>query len=144
MKFADSEFELELLDGEYRRCVDEDGEMSARYVCAGKVGNNRMLFQYIDTIQEPVDFVQSVISNIPDLAMEYLVGVLSDYENIMVMLTFVPGSPTSYDIYYDCDCESNEINSLEQWMFTHNDFAAFEFKYTEITNGHQRCAGSED
>jgi hypothetical protein len=144
MKFANSELEMELLNGEYRRYIDENGTMSARYVCVGILGDNRMLFQYIDTVQEPVDFIQSVISNIPDPALDYLVDVLSENSNVMVMLMFVPGSATGYDIYYDCTCASNDVNSLEQWVMTNNDFAAFEYKYTEITNGHQRCAGTEE
>lgn len=142
MKFANSELDFELLDGEYRRYVDEIGAMSSRYLCVGISGSNRILFQYIDTVHEPVDFIQSVISNIPDPALEYLIDVLSANNNILVALTFVPGCPTSYDIYYECDCNDNNINNLEKWMIDNNDFAAFEYKYTEIINKHQVCAGS--
>lgn len=142
MKFANSELDFELLDGEYRRYVDEIGAMSSRYLCVGISGSNRILFQYIDTVHESVDFIQSVISNIPDPALEYLIDVLSTKTNILVSLTFVPGCPTNYDIYYDCDCNDNAINSLERWMIDNNDFAAFEFKYTEVINKHQVCAGS--
>lgn len=136
MKFADTELEYELLNGEYYRYAEEQyGE----YLCVGLFGNNKVLFQYIDTMNEPVDFVQSLISNIPDYAMDYLVKVLNENSNIFVRLTFYPGNPTGFEIYYDCDCKDDSIGSLIEWMSTHNDFAATEYRYTEIIDGHQKC-----
>ena len=138
MKFADSELEYELLNGEYRRYKEHDGNENAEYLCVGLFNTNKVLFQYIDTLNEPVDFVQSVISNIPEYAMDYLVGVLNKNNNIFIRLTFYPGEPTGFEIYYDCDCKENDINSLIKWMNIHNDFAATEYAYTEIINGHQK------
>ena len=144
MRFADSELTLELLNGEYRRYINATDEMRAEYLCVGLLNTNRILFQYIDTVLEPVDYVQSVISNIPEMALEYLVYVLENKENMLVHMVFVPGRETCYDIYYECDCSDNETISLLKWALNHNDCAAFEYKYTEIINGHQVCAGSEE
>lgn len=142
MNFADSELEYELLDGEYRRYVEENGDEGAEYLCIGLFGSNKIFFQYIDTIKEPVDFVESVISNIPEFALDYLVNLLNETEDMLVRATFYPGSPTGYEVYYNCDCESNEISNLIEWMANHNDFAAVEYRYTEIIDGHQKCIGA--
>ena len=98
MKFADSELEYELLNGEYRRYKEHNGNENAEYLCVGLFNTNKVLFQYIDTLNEPVDFVQSVISNIPEYAMDYLVGVLNKNNNIFIRLTFYPGEPTGFEI----------------------------------------------
>lgn len=139
MQFVNKEFEL--FDGEYRRYVEEDGTRSAEYLCVGVCGGNKILFQYIDTTGEVVDFVQRIIDNIPDFALDYLTDVLDINNNVLVRLTFVPVLPTSFEIYYSCDCKNNDINSIIEWMADHNDFAATEFRYTEIVNGHQKCVG---
>lgn len=140
MKFADSELEYELLEGEYRRYVEEEGQ-AGEYLCVGVFNTNRVLFHYVDTVKEPVDFVQSVISNIPDFAMDYLINALSENDDMLVRLIFIPGAPTGFEIYYNCYCEENDINSLVAWMSAHNDFAATEYRYTEVINGHQKCVG---
>ena len=140
MKFADSELEYELLDGEYRRYADEGyGE----YLCVGLFDTNKMLFQYIDTTMEPVDFVQSVISNLPEFALYYLLNVLQTNNNMLIRLTFSPETPTGFEIYYDCSCQDNDINSIIEWISANNDFAAAEYRYTEVINGHQQCAGNK-
>lgn len=140
MNFADSELEMELFDGEYWRFRGED-ELN-HYFCVGVLDTNKIFFQYIDTTQESVDFVQSVISNVPELAMQYLIDVLSENNDLLVRLIFQAGSPTGFEIYYDCDYQSTDIGGLIDWMGTHNDFAATEYRYTEIINGHQQCAAS--
>ena len=141
MKFADSELEFKLLDGEYRRYIDEDKNKYAEYLCVGEFDTSRVLFQYIDTTNEVVDYVQSIISNIPEFALDYLVTALSTNNDVLVRLTLYPGEPTSFEIYYHCYCEDNDINNLIGWMGAHNDFAATEYKYTEVVNGHQKCVG---
>jgi hypothetical protein len=82
MQLNNKEFNFELLDGEYRRYVEEDGSRYGEYLCIGVCGANRVLFQYIDTIGESVDFVQQVIDNIPDFALEYLIDVLDKNINL--------------------------------------------------------------
>lgn len=141
MQFNNKKIELELMDGEYRRYVDGDNTRSGEYLCIGICGNNKILFQYIDTTGEAVDFVQRTVDNIPDFALDYLTDVLVKNSDILVRLTFVPVLPTSFEIYYDCDYESNDMNGVIEWMANHNDFAATEFRYTEIVNGHQKCVG---
>ena len=139
MQFVNKEFEL--LDGEYRRYVEEDGTRSAEYLCVGVCGENKILFQYINPTGEAMDFVQCIVDNIPDFALDYLTDVLDINNNVLVRLTFVPALPTSFEIYYSCDCENNDTWSIIKWMADHNDFAATEFRYTEIVNGHQKCVG---
>lgn len=141
MQFNNKEFDLELLDGEYRRYVEEDGSQSAEYLCVGVCGVNRILFQYIDTTGEAVDFVQRIVKNIPDFAFEYLMNVFGQNNDILVRLTFVPVVPTGFEIYYNCDCEDSDVDSIIKWMKENNDFAATEYRYTEIVNGHQKCVG---
>ena len=139
MKFANNELECELLEGEYRRYADEGyGE----YLCVGISNTNRVLFQYIDIVKEPIDFVQSIIDNVPDFAMDYLVNVLSNKNDVLVRMTLYTEVPTGFEIYYDCYCENNDVESLVDWMRSHNDFEAEEYRYTEIINGHQMCIGA--
>lgn len=141
IQFNNTEFDFELLDGEYRRYVEEDNTRSAEYLCIGICGDHRILFQYIDTTNEIVNYVQYVIEHIPEFALNYLVNVLDKNNNILVRLTLTPGLPTSFEIYYNCDCEDNDIDSIVEWMWNNNDFAATEFRYTEIINGCQKCVG---
>ena len=140
MQFANKEFEL--LNGEYRRYVEADHTQSAEYLCVGVCGDNRILFQYIDTVGETKDFIQCVIDNIPKFALDYLTDVLNKNNKVLVRATLFPTMPTSFEIYYDCDCENNDMDSIIQWMSDNNDFAATEFRYTEIVNGHQKCVGA--
>lgn len=140
MQFNNKEIDVELLNGEYVRYVDDDTQ-SAEYLCVGLYGNNRILFQYIDTTNESVDFVERVVENIPEFALDYLINALTNNDNILVRLTFMPVLPTGFEIYYNYDCESNEVGDIIKWISENNDFAATEFRYTEIINGHQKCVG---
>jgi hypothetical protein len=139
MQFANKEFDL--LDGEYYRYVEEDGTRSGEYLCMGICGENKVLFQYIDTTDEAIDYIKRVVENIPDFALGYLSDVLDKYNNILVRLMFVPALPTSFEIYYNCDCTSNDMDAIIGWMADNNDFAATQYRYTEIVNGHQKCVG---
>ena len=139
--FTNKEFDFELLDGEYRRYVEDDGAQNEEYLCIGICGENRILFQYIDTTNDIVDYVQCVVENIPEFALNYLVNVLDKNDDILVRLTFVPGLPTSFEIYYDCNCKEDGVDNIIEWMWNNNDFAATEFRYTEVINGHQKCVG---
>ena len=141
MQFLNKEFGFELLDGEYRRYVEDDGTRSAEYLCIGVCGKNRILFQYIDTTEDVEDYVQCVVANIPEFALNYLTNVLDKNDNTLTRLTFVPGLPTGFEIYYNCDCEGDSVDKIIEWMWNNNDFVATEFRYTEIRNGHQKCVG---
>lgn len=139
MQFANKEFEL--LNGEYRRYVEADKTQSAEYLCVGVCDDNRVLFQYIDTIGEAKDFIQCVVDNIPKFALDYLTDVLSKNNKVLARVILFPTMPTGFEIYYDCNCKNNDIYSIIQWIGDNNDFAATEFRYTEIINGHQKCVG---
>lgn len=139
-KFTHRGFDFELLDGEYRRYVDVGGN-HAEYLCVAKYNNNRILVQYIDTAGVVVDFVKTLMDNMPDIAFDYLIGVMSDKNNVLARTTFIPATPTSFEIYYDCDYTNNDIDGIIDWMRQHNDFAAETYRYTEIVNGHQKCVG---
>ena len=47
MQFLNKEFDFELLDGEYRRYVEDDGTQSGEYLCVGVCEGRRILFQSI-------------------------------------------------------------------------------------------------
>ena len=141
IKFNEKEFDFELLDGEYRRYLEDDGTRSAEYLCMGIYEDKKILFQYIDTNGQITDYIQCVVDNIPEFALDYLTDVLNTNSDVLVRLTFTPVMPTGFEIYYNCNCESNEISDIIKWMYENNDFAATEFRYTEIINGHQKCVG---
>ena len=42
-----------------------------------------------------------------------------------------------YDIYYDFNGSDLSINGLVDWMQLNNDFAAINYRYTEVKNGKQ-------
>ena len=131
--------ELDLFNGEYRRYVEADGTHSGEYLCVGVHEQNRILFHYIDTTGEGADFVQRIIENIPDFALDYLIDVLDKNSNILVRLVFMPVLPTSFEIYYDYSDAANDVDSIIGWISKHNDFAASEYRYTEVIDGHQQC-----
>lgn len=139
-KFTHRGFEFELLDGEYRRYVDADSK-HAEYLCIAKYNNNRVLIQYIDTTGVIVNFVQTLMDNMPDMAFDYLMGVMKNSSHVLARATFIPAAPTSFEIYYDCDYTSDDIDGIIEWMLTHNDWAAETYRYTEVVNGHQKCVG---
>lgn len=139
MKFVNKEFEL--LNGEYRRYMEADGTHQAEYLCVGICDDNRVLFQYIDTTGEAKDFVQCIIDNIPKFALDYLTDIMNKNNNMLVRITLFPTMPAGFEIYYNCNCKNNDIDSIIQWMGDNNDFEATEFRYTEVINGHQKCIG---
>lgn len=139
-KFTHRGFEFELLDGEYRRYTGV-GDKHAEYLCVAKYNNNRILIQYVDTTGVIVDFVQTLMDNILDMAFDYLMSVMNNKENILARATFVPATPTSFEIYYDCDYSGDDIDGIIAWMLDHNDWAAESYRYTEVVNGHQKCVG---
>lgn len=139
-KFIHRGFEFELLDGEYRKHVDVDGE-HAEYLCVAKYNYNKMLVQYVDTTGISVDFVQTLMGNMPDFAFDYLINVMNNNNNVLARTTFVPATPTSFEIYYNCDYVGDDIDGIIDWMRQHNDFAAETYRYTEVINGHQKCVG---
>lgn len=139
MKFKNSNIEFELLNGEYHRLQQESGERICYYLCVGLCGKNKILFHYIDATQEALDYIQTIMNNLIDTAADYLDSVLQTNDNILVHMTLYPGEPTGYEIYYDCDCDSNNISDIVSWMAEHNDFAAAEYNFTEIVDEHQKC-----
>ena len=141
IQFTNKEFEVKLLDGEYRRYIEDDKMQSGEYLCIGLYRGNKILFQYIDTTGEIVDYVQDIIDNIPEFALDYLTNVIDKNINVLIRLIFTPELPTSFEIYYDCYCESDNMDDIIKWMDENNDFAAIDFRYTEIINGHQKCIG---
>ena len=139
-KFTHRGFEFELFDGEYRRYVDVGGR-HAEYLCVAKYNGNRILLQYVDTTGVVVDFVQTLMENMPDFAFDYLMNAMNSQSNVLARAIFVPATPTSFEIYYDSDSNSDNIDEIIDWMLQHNDFAAETYRYTEVVNGHQKCAG---
>ena len=142
-KFEYRGFEFELLDGEYRRYRNELGELEhAEHLCLSRFNGNQLLLQYMDSTGVPVNYVQTLFENIPDFAFEYLMNVLEKKTNVLVRLIFISDAPTSFEIYYECDICTESIDETVQLMVYHNDFAAMEYRYTEVANGHQKCVGT--
>ena len=144
-KFEYRGFGFELLDGEYRRYRNRPGEPEhAEYLCVAKYKGNRLLLQHIRTDGEIVGFVETLFNNMPNFAFDYLMSVLDEHQKIIVRATYmtVEDSPTSFEIYYGCDCESDQIDDILAWMINNNDWAAENYRYTEVVNGHQKCVGT--
>lgn len=141
IKGLGKEFDFELLEGEYRRYIGDEGTQEAEYLCVGVCGSNRVLYQYIDTTGDIVDYVQCVVDNIPKFALDYLINVLERNDNVLVRLVLTPGLPTSFEIYYNYNCGEDGVDNIIEWMWLNNDFEATEFRYTEIIDGHQKCVG---
>lgn len=141
MEIKLGEMNVRLLEGEYHRFRPTGSRGANFYLCVGLIGENKLLFQYVDTLNQPKDYVQAVIDNIPDVALEYLVDVLNTHKNVLVFISHVPSSITCFDIYYGNTCESNAINDLLDWMMDHTDWAAKQYNYTEIIDGKQSPVG---
>jgi hypothetical protein len=139
-RFTHKGFEFELLNGEYRRYVDVN-EQSAEYLCIAKHNDNKLLLQYVDTTGLIIDYVQTLMDNLPNIAFDYLMDVISQRQDVLARVTFTPATPTGFEIYYDCDYSGDDIDGIIGWMLEHNDWAAESYRYTEIVNGHQKCVG---
>lgn len=138
-------FEFELLDGEYRRYRNRPGEPEhAEYLCVAKYKGNKLLLQHVRTDGEIVDFVKTLFDNMPEVAFDYLMSVIDKQENVIARITYIAieDAGTAFEIYYDCDCESDQVDAIIQWMLHNNDFAAETYRYTEVVNGHQKCVGT--
>lgn len=100
--------------------------------------NNRILFYYSDA-SEIVDYIDTIIKNVPDIAVKYLDELFEKRTDILLRLWYTPGSEMScFEVYHNCTCESNELDDLIRYMASNNDFAAAQYRYTEVINGKQR------
>lgn len=143
--FENRGFEFEVLDGEYRRYRNRPGEPEhAEYLCVAKYNGNRILLHHVREDGEIVNFVQTIYDKLPDFAFNYLMNVLNEHQNVVARALYVavPDSITGYEIYYDCDCNSDKVDDIIEWIATHNDFDAADYRYTEVVNGHQKCVGT--
>ena len=138
-------FEFELLDGEFRRYRDFP-ELANReeYLTVAKYNGNRILLQHVRTDGEIVDYVRTLFEKIPDFAFDYLMSVLNSHQNVTVCASYVAieDAMTSFTIYYSCDCDSDQIDDIIAWMISNNDWAAENYRYTEVVDGHQKCVGT--
>ena len=144
-KFEYRGFEFELLDGEFRRYRDFP-ELANReeYLTVAKYNGNRILLQHVRTDGKIVDYIRTLFENIPDFAFDYLMSVLNSHQNIMSCVSYVAieDAMTSFTIYYGCDCDSDQIDDIIAWMISNNDWAAENYRYTEVVEGHQKCVGT--
>lgn len=135
---------FQLGEGEYCRYSGGDSSTSGEYLCSGTYNKNQLLFQYVNIDNEVVNYVATILNNLPDFAFEYLISVLNERNDLAVRLTYIPGFQTAYEIYYDYCQDYSDVSSFIQWMGTHNDFAAHTYRYTQVVNGHQSCIGATD
>ena len=144
-KFEYRGYDFELLDGEFRRYRDIPKlENREEYYTVAKYNGNRLFLQHVRTDGKIVDYVRTLFENIPDFAFDYLISVLNSHQSVMVCASYVAieDAMTSFTIYYGCDCDSNQIDDILAWMISNNDWAAENYRYTEVIDGHQKCVGT--
>ena len=137
--------DFELMDGEFRRYRDFP-ELANReeYLTVAKYNGNRILLQHVRTDGEIVDYVRMLFEKIPDFAFDYLMSVLNNHQSVMVCASYIAieDAMTSFTIYHGCDCDSDQIDDIIAWMISNNDWAAENYRYTEVVDGHQKCVGT--
>lgn len=83
------------------------------------------------------DFIESITTGLPSVAEDYLDEVLANNDNVLIHWSKYHDAPSAYDIYYDFTYEDQSIEEILNWMQLNNDFAATNYRYTEIRNGKQ-------
>lgn len=128
---------LTISNGEIHRLRDDLGNESIYYVALGHCLGHHILFNYTKINNYDLDYVTEIISGVPKFASDYLLDVMQHNNNLLIYLTRYVDTDSCYDIYYDFDSDDLSIDGLVNWMQLNNDFAAVNYRYTEIKNGKQ-------
>lgn len=128
---------LTIINGETHRLRDDLGNESEYYVALGNCLGHNILFNYTNIDNYDLDYISEIIMGIPEFASNYLLDVMQHNDNLLIYLTRYLDVDSCYDIYYDFDGDDLSINGLVNWMQLNNDFAAVNYRYTEIKNGKQ-------
>ena len=133
IKVKIGKIELTLQDGTMVRFIDEE----PYYFDIGIQDNGNKVLFYYDPATEAADYIETIISRLPDAPSKYLENVLNTNKNILVRLFYLCDDESGFEIYYDCDELSVEFLDISNWIMDHNDWAEYGEKYTEICGGHQ-------
>ena len=132
---------LIISDGEIHRLRDDYGNESSYYVALGQCLGHNILFNYTNIVDYNMDYIFEIISGIPTFASNYLLDVMQHNDNLLIYITRYLDVDSCYDIYYNFNGDDLSINGLVNWMQLNNDFAAVNYRYTEIKNGKQSIPG---
>lgn len=120
-------------DGTLVRSYDAD----PYFVAIGTCGTHTILFHRMFESDQIEDFIDSIITGLPSQAEDYLDEVLTTNDNVLVHWSRYHNTPSAYDIYYDFTGDNQSIEEMLNWMQLNSDFAATNYRYTEIKDGKQ-------
>lgn len=124
---------ITIKDGALVRSFDAD----PYFVAIGYCDTHTILFHRMFDNNQIEDFIDSIITGLPDIAEDYLDEVLSENDNVLVHWSKYKDAPSAYDIYYDFTGDNDSIEEILNWMQLNSDFAATNYRYTEIKDGKQ-------
>ena len=124
-------------NGEIHRLRDDLGNESEYYVALGYCLGHNILFNYTNIDDYNLNYINEIIDGVPEFASNYLLEAMRHNDNLLIYLTRYMDVDSCYDIYYDFDGDDMSINGLVNWMQLNNDFAAINYRYTEVKNGKQ-------
>ena len=129
--------QLRISNGEMHRLRDASGNESEYYVALGSCLGHNIFFNYTCVNSYELDYIAEIINGLPEFASNYLLDVMQNNNNLLIYLTRYIDEDSCYDIYYNFDGDDLSIDGLVNWMQLNNDFAAINYRYTEIKNGKQ-------
>ena len=124
-------------DGTLVRSFDAD----PYFVAIGTCGTHTILFHRMFEDGQIEDFIESITAGLYNFAEDYLDEVLTNNDNVLVHWSRYRNTPSSYDIYYDFVYDGQPIEEILSWMQLNSDFAAIDYRFTEIKNGKQTAIG---
>lgn len=132
---------LHLITGETHRLVNDLGQQTSYYIALAECLGHYILFCYTDMNDDSVNYVSEIIDGIPSFASNYLIDVMQNNNSLLIYITRYIDSDSCYDIYYNFNGDDFSIDGLVNWMQLNNDFAAVNYRYTEIKDGKQTIPG---
>lgn len=130
-----------VLYGEMHRQIDDYANETAYYIALGHCLGHKIVFCYTNIDNYNMNYVQEIMNGIPNFAANYLLDVMHNNNNLLIYITRYADADSCYDIYYDFDGDDMSISELVNWMQLNNDFAAANYRYTEIKDGKQSIPG---
>jgi hypothetical protein len=129
--------QLNIITGEVHRQIDEFDQQSAYYIALAECMGHYVLFCYTDIHDYNNNYIAEIIDGTPSFASNYLVDTMQHNDNLLIYITRYRDADSCYDIYYDFNGDDLSIDGLVNWMQINNDFAAVNYRYTEIKDGKQ-------
>lgn len=128
---------MDVITGEVHRWRDDDGNESACYLALAECLGHNIVFNYTYVDNESVNYINEIINGLPVFASNYLLNVMENNSNLLIYITRFKNEDSCYDIYYDFEEDDMSLDDVVNWMQLNNDFAAVNYRYTEIKNGKQ-------